>query len=179
LKETQIAPRACPRFSPASFVGDLRACCNSKLQLFEGSAKRKLREVCDASAAQGRYNSGLMRQFQKCVLLVDDDPADRKLLSHFLTGRGFSVIATGDPDKALQLIVEGGVGCFITDQVMKTSGHELVRIVKGVRSDIGIIFISGADQPSEPLPPEIKFINKSRRDALADEVLSCMRRSQL
>jgi CheY-like chemotaxis protein len=105
---------------------------------------------------------------------VDDDPADRKLFARFLEKLGLRVIATGDADAAMQQIVAGNVGCVITDQCMQVSGHELVRIVKSVRSDIELIFLSGADEPSEPLPPEIQFIRKSDKKALADAVLKCM-----
>lgn len=112
--------------------------------------------------------------FTKFVLLVDDDPADRKLFARFLWKLGLRVIATGDAEAAMQQIVAGNVGCIITDQCMQLSGHELVRIVKSVRSDIQLIFLSGAGEPSEPLPPEIRFINKSDKKALADAVLECM-----
>ena len=109
---------------------------------------------------------------------MDDDPADRKLFSHILQKAGLNVIATGDPQVALEQIVAGNVGCIITDQSMKPSGHELVRIVKSVRSDIQMIFLSGAESPSQPLPSEIQFINKQDKERLASEVLKCMARWQ-
>ncbi len=117
-----------------------------------------------------------MRNPAKFVLLVDDDPADRKLFSRYLEKLGLKVIATGDADKAMAQIVAGNVGCILTDQTMKPSGHELVQIVKSVRSDIEIIFLSGAEKPSQPLPPEIRFIRKSDTQALEDAVLACMER---
>ena len=117
-----------------------------------------------------------MRAPVKFVLLVDDDPSDRKLFSRHLENLGLKVIATGDPDKAMQQIVAGNIGCVITDQKMQPSGHELVRIVKSIRADIQLIFLSGAERPSEPLPPEIQYIRKSDKQALADAVLKCMER---
>jgi CheY-like chemotaxis protein len=48
-----------------------------------------------------------MRAPAKFVLLVDDDPSDRKLFSRYLENLGLKVIATGDPDKAMQQIVAG------------------------------------------------------------------------
>ena len=115
-----------------------------------------------------------MRVPTKFVLLVDDDPSDRKLFARYLEKLGLKVIATGDPEKAMQQIVAGNIGCIITDQNMQPSGHELVRIVKSVRSDIQLIFLSGAERPSEPLPPEIQYIHKSDKQVLADAVLKCM-----
>ena len=115
-----------------------------------------------------------MRVPTKFVLLVDDDPSDRKLFARYLEKLGLRVIATGDPVKAMEQIVAGNIGCLITDQKMQPSGHELVRMVKSVRSDIQLILLSGADRPSEPLPPEIQYIHKSDRQVLADAVLKCM-----
>lgn len=117
-----------------------------------------------------------MRTPTKFVLLVDDDPVDRKLFGRYLEKLGLKVIATGDADKAMEQIVAGNVGCIITDQKMQPSGHELVRIVKSVRSDIELIFLSGAEKPSQPLPPEIRYIHKSDTQTLADAVLKCMER---
>ena len=110
----------------------------------------------------------------KFVLLVDDDPSDRKLFTRYLEKLGLKVIATGDPEKAMEQIVAGNVGCIVTDQKMQPSGHELVRIVKSVRSDIQVIFFSGAEKPAEELPPEIQYIHKTDKEALADAVLKCM-----
>lgn len=76
-------------------------------------------------------------------------------------------------------IVAGNVGCILTDQTMKPSGHELVQIVKSVRSDIEIIFLSGAEKPSQPLPPEIRFIRKSDRQEFGEAAWACMERWRL
>jgi DNA-binding NtrC family response regulator len=120
-----------------------------------------------------------MRTPARFVLLVDDDPGDRKLFARYLAKLGLKVIATGDADKAMAQIVEGNVGCIITDQSMKPSGHELLQVVKSVRSDIQIIFLSGAEKPSRPLPPEIRFVRKSDTQELGDAVLACMERWRL
>jgi len=117
-----------------------------------------------------------MRTPAKFVLLVDDDPTDRKLFARYLEKLGLKVIATGDADKDMEQIVAGNVGCVITDQKMRPSGHELVRVVKSVRRDIELIFLSGAERPSEPLPPEIRYIRKSDKEMLGDAVLKCMDR---
>jgi DNA-binding NtrC family response regulator len=117
-----------------------------------------------------------MRAPTKFVLLVDDDPSDRKLFARYLERFGLKVIATGAADKAMEQIVAGNVGCVITDQKMQPSGHELVQLVKSVRSDIELIFLSGAEKPSQPLPAEIRYIHKSDKQTLADAVLKCMDR---
>ena len=112
--------------------------------------------------------------FTKPILLVDDDPQDRRLFTHFFNKLGFKVIATADPEVAMAQIVAGEVGCIVTDQAMQVSGHELLQILQQVRSDIGVIFLSGAESPSQPLPPGIMFFSKSDKDGLAKQVLKCM-----
>ena len=114
--------------------------------------------------------------FTKPILLIDDDPQDRRLFTHFFAKLGLKVIATGDPEVAMAQIVSGDVGCVITDQAMQISGHELLANVRQVRSDIGVIFISGADRPSQPLPSGVMFFKKNDRAGLAEHVLKCMAR---
>jgi CheY-like chemotaxis protein len=67
-----------------------------------------------------------MRDPVNFVLLSDDDPSDRKSFLRHLENLGLKVIATGDPDKAMQQIVAGNIDCVITDQEVRPSGHELV-----------------------------------------------------
>jgi CheY-like chemotaxis protein len=117
-----------------------------------------------------------MKAYTKTLLLVDDDPADRLLFSRELRRLGFDVFATGDPDKAMARIVSGDVGCVVTDQAMRVSGQELVELVRGIRSDIGMIFLSGSDYPSHPVPAGVPFVNKGDVARLLTEVEKCMSR---
>jgi CheY-like chemotaxis protein len=114
--------------------------------------------------------------FTKVVLLVDDDPADRALFTREMKKHGLEVFATGTPDKAIARLVSGDIGCVVTDQAMPISGHEVLEVVRGVRSDIGVIFLSGSDSPRENLPTGVPFINKRDVAGLTREVLKCMSR---
>ena len=89
---------------------------------------------------------------------------------------GLEVFATDAPDKAMARLVSGDIGCVVTDQAMQVSGHELLEIVRGIRSDIGIIILSGADHPHQQLPIGVAFINKGDLAGLTREVLKCMSR---
>src|SRR5579884_721527 len=95
-----------------------------------------------------------MAGFSKLVLLVDDDPADLTLFSRELKKAGFEVFATSEPEKGMARLVAGDIGCIVTDQAMAVSGHELVQLVRGIRSDIGVIFLSGSEYPVSPFLPE-------------------------
>jgi FixJ family two-component response regulator len=109
------------------------------------------------------------------VLLVDDDPADRALFGRDLSRLGFDVIQTGSADEAMAAIVSGRVGCLVTDQLMSVSGHELANLAAGVRADLGVIFLSGASAPREPIPEGTVFIQKDDRAALRNAVSDCMK----
>ena len=118
-------------------------------------------------------------RYRKFVLLVDDDPSDLFLFKRLLEEADFKVIATTQPDVAMSTIVEGNVGCLVTDQSMPVSGPELVTFMRGARSDIAVIFLSGADAPRETLPPGAVFITKEDTQALLQAVADCMSKHQV
>jgi FixJ family two-component response regulator len=119
-----------------------------------------------------------VQRYTKYVLLIDDDPADLLLFRRLLERGGFKVIATSKPEDALAAVVEGDIGCVITDQLMPVSGYELESVIHGVRSDIGLIFLSGTDTPQHPLPQRSAFITKSDKQGLLNQVTLCMSRWQ-
>jgi FixJ family two-component response regulator len=57
---------------------------------------------------------------------------------------------------------------------MPISGRELVTVLREARSDISVIFLSGADVPKETLPPNAVFITKDDTQRLLDTVANCM-----
>jgi FixJ family two-component response regulator len=112
--------------------------------------------------------------YRKFVLLVDDDPNDLFLFKRLLEKADFRVMATTQADVAMSCIVSGEVGCLVTDQTMPISGRELVTVLREARSDISVIFLSGADVPKETLPPNAVFITKDDTQRLLDTVANCM-----
>lgn len=109
------------------------------------------------------------------MLLIDDDPADRRLFARVLRKAGFELLETGSVEAAMSAIVRGGVGCVVTDQVMPISGLELARSAQQARSDIGLVFISGAG-PKPGLPESAIFVSKDDRDEVVRAVERCMAR---
>ncbi len=115
-----------------------------------------------------------MPRYSKSVLLVDDNPADRALFGRDLSRLGFDVILTGSADEAMAAIVGGNIGCLVTDQVMSVPGQELANLASGVRSDLCVVFLSGASGPREPIPAGTVFITKDDRAGLRNAVIQCM-----
>lgn len=118
--------------------------------------------------------NGIMARYSRSVLLVDDNPADRMLFTRELQRAGFDVLATGSAEDAMSVIVAGGVGCLVTDEVMAVTGQELAAIAAGVRGDLRIVFISGAGERRPSLPPGAKFLSKDEKTAIVQAVAECM-----
>jgi two-component system cell cycle sensor histidine kinase/response regulator CckA len=80
------------------------------------------------------------------VLLVEDEDAVRKYLTHVLQSHGYQVIAAADASAALALTQSfgGRIDLVISDVVMPGStGPELVRLLGQARPGLSALFISG------------------------------------
>ena|SRR5690348_4836570 len=115
-------------------------------------------------------------RYSRVVLLVDDDPADEKLFGRELHKHGFPVVLTGSPEDAMAVIVAGKVGCLVADQIMSVKGEELAQLAAGVRQDMGIIMLSGAPYPREPIPASTVFVSKDDLPKLIQTVTDFMER---
>ncbi len=85
---------------------------------------------------------------ERCtVLLVDDDPVTRTLMSMALGGIGHEVIMTSNGEEALELVEanpERSIHLLITDMVMpRIGGNELASRLRVMHPDLRILFCSG------------------------------------
>jgi two-component system, chemotaxis family, response regulator PixH len=65
------------------------------------------------------------------VLVVEDTPSERELISHYLREGGYNVISAGDAKEGLQTALEKQPDVIITDIVMPgMNGFELSRSLK-------------------------------------------------
>jgi signal transduction histidine kinase/CheY-like chemotaxis protein len=109
-----------------------------------------------ASAAQGGT-----------VLLVEDDPAVRKLVSRSLGVLGFQVLEVPDGFAALKKVTEldGKVDVVLTDMVMPgMSGIDLVTKLREKWPSIGVVMMSGYTGDTyvdaEGFPQDVGFLEK-------------------
>lgn len=80
------------------------------------------------------------------ILIVDDDPDIRSLIRTFLEHEGYTVYASGDPDRAAKIFGRTpDIDLVITDLSMpQRSGFDLARELRSIRSSVRILIISGA-----------------------------------
>lgn len=78
-------------------------------------------------------------------LIVDDDKSVRDFLQRFLKQKGYTHIeAAEDGEKALKLIEKGEINLVLLDiRLPGMDGIEVLRKIKGIKPDIGVIMITG------------------------------------
>jgi CheY-like chemotaxis protein len=86
------------------------------------------------------------KQGSETVLLVEDEPALRKLAQSILSGSGYAVLAASTPEEAVEFArgYAGEIHLLLTDIVMPgMNGQALSSEVNVHRPDIRHIFMSG------------------------------------
>ena len=78
------------------------------------------------------------------VLLVDDEDAIRKALRRVLKYEPYTVLDTGDPKEALEIVKREPVNLVISDHMMPGMlGIDLLRRIRLVREDVIRIILTG------------------------------------
>lgn len=77
------------------------------------------------------------------ILIVDDDPSIRDVLSQMLEIGGFDVVTATDGIEGLEMFSAHNPGLVITDVMMPNmNGHEMCALIRQV-SNVPIIMLSG------------------------------------
>ncbi len=79
-----------------------------------------------------------------CVLVVDDDPAIRHMLSDYLTSEGYCVAVAADGESMRREIEQATPDLVLLDlKLPREDGLSLARFLRE-RYDVGIIMVTGA-----------------------------------
>ena len=121
---------------------------------------------------------------RETVLLVEDEPAVRTIVSEMLRRQGYNVLETGSPLAAIELFERQGdsVDLLLSDVVMpEMNGPALAQRLIGRRSDLRILFMSGyvdtVDQ-IDRISPNVGFLAKPFQAAvLAERVREMLTRN--
>ncbi len=109
------------------------------------------------------------------VLVVEDEPMMRKLMSRLLSKAGYEVLEAGHGGEALLLCeqFEGNIDLLLTDVVMpQMGGHQLAERLLEVRPNVKVIYTSGYTDEAvihhDDFAEDTAFIQKpfTRRDFL-------------
>jgi two-component system, cell cycle response regulator CpdR len=85
------------------------------------------------------------------ILLVDDEPEFRKVMTTILARSGHKVLAAADGYEGVRILTEHWVDLLITDVRMPgVDGLQLARQAKVMRPNIRIIYISGFEIAGVP-----------------------------
>jgi DNA-binding NtrC family response regulator len=77
------------------------------------------------------------------ILVVDDEPVQREMISGFLKKQAFEVIAADSAEKALELFRQDAFDLVLTDQKMANmSGLELLQAVHAINPETPVILIT-------------------------------------
>ena len=77
------------------------------------------------------------------ILVADDEPAQREMVSGFLKKQGFDVTAADSGEKALELFRQESFELVLTDQKMtRMSGVELLQAVHAINPETPVILIT-------------------------------------
>jgi PAS domain S-box-containing protein len=80
------------------------------------------------------------------ILVIDDEPTVRSLVSRMLADRGFNVAAAGGAANAIENAVQsaGPIDLVLTDMVMPgLNGRDAVKLVHELRPDAKVLYMSG------------------------------------
>ena len=77
------------------------------------------------------------------ILVVDDEPAQREMISGFLRKQDFDVVAADNAERALELFRQEAFDLILTDQKMADmSGLELMQAVHAINPETAVILIT-------------------------------------
>jgi putative nucleotidyltransferase with HDIG domain len=77
------------------------------------------------------------------VLVVDDDPSFAQVVSEVLMERGFHVVVTDDPDRALKAADEGCDAALLDLKMPRMNGLELAGLLKARDPDLQVLILTG------------------------------------
>jgi two-component system response regulator CpxR len=82
---------------------------------------------------------------KRTILCVDDDERSLSIRKVFLETRGYRVMTCAEPNKALELIRDGGIDLLIADLMMpQMTGAELIAHAKQIAPQLPTILFSGS-----------------------------------
>ncbi len=81
------------------------------------------------------------------ILVVDDEPAVRRLAMMILRGKGYRSMEAADPRDALRIAAQDPIDLLLTDIVMpEMGGRELAEQIRKLRPGVRVLYVSGFNE---------------------------------
>jgi DNA-binding response OmpR family regulator len=113
------------------------------------------------------------------VMVVDDEPMIRKLVTSALSTSGYKVVDAETPQQAMKMMdSHPGLDLLLTDVVMpEVGGWELAEQMRQKRPELKVLFMSGFEPVADRTSPEnTSFLQKPFRiTELLDRVRQLLR----
>ena len=99
------------------------------------------------------------------ILVVDDEPAVREVISRILRRNGYAALEASGGEQALALVSSQEIQLLLTDSVMPgMSGAGLAKLVVGLKPGLPVLYMSGFSagvlSPERVSSGELAFIQK-------------------
>lgn len=132
--------------------------------------------VVPAPARDRDERDPVARGQHEAILLCEDDPAVRRLLSSMLSDHGYRVTACSSGMEALEVVTRGdSFDLLLTDLAMPgMSGKELAGRLRRLRPDLAVLFVSG--YPDRILGHEAEGVELLAKPFVTNELLERVRR---
>lgn len=91
-------------------------------------------------------STGVIDSSGETILVVEDDASVRQVTEIMLTGLGYNIFSTGNPNEALEIagLHSGEIHLLLSDVIMpEMSGREMAKKIKNICPDIKVLFMSG------------------------------------
>ncbi|MEW6660319.1 MAG: PAS domain S-box protein [Thermodesulfobacteriota bacterium] len=113
------------------------------------------------------------------ILVVDDEPALRRVAARLLEKLGYRVIQAAGGEKAVELFRDGspGIDLVLMDMIMPgMNGIQTMERIRNLHPQVPIILCSGyGDGKSKSLPPDVGYLSKPYTlDVLSQKVAGAL-----
>jgi two-component system, OmpR family, response regulator ChvI len=120
-------------------------------------------------------------QYGRTIMIVDDEPDILLVYKSYLLSEGYNVEAFADPQEALEYFAK--INCPHYDLVVmdirmpQINGFELYRMLKAIKKDLRILFVSALDVAEEllTLMPELENEDFVRKPVTKDRLLETIK----
>jgi ActR/RegA family two-component response regulator len=79
---------------------------------------------------------------ERIILLLDDDPASRKLLKRLLNREGYAVREASDAGAAVEALRGTGMDLAVVNLSVCEEGEQAVRVLRSVSPELSVVVVS-------------------------------------